>query len=463
KYLGAPFAHYDNHRWRLNYKHDGQGPLLFDPSDLPFGDDEIEVCYNSKRSNHENLKEGAFRIVFKFKSDVPFKVLQYLNELPDNVEEWITKDKTIKEKEKKNEEERISATKEFNKEKVEKSASKTASSRFGRQRKPNRRYVELYKLDSAAKNQRNEDVDLDSDVSYNEDNFDESGDEYDVQLTSRNKDKVKGRSYTKKDFHERSVTSGSQVWMAGNAGYVQEKSKPKNLALFTMCDSDDQGDIDLDVKSMQRDSEHKIVEQNVIPTSWQNSILDQDGLSSLIEYGRREELMHFEKKIPPAKLGDIFIVHKEYEVDKKWHMHGKIVEEDFQLHYYGLVEETALDEECISQNPNILLLYNTSGNEFCLVHFLQENSPGAQELYKSLEKWDDTSTKGYETEKDTNVKSSSKIDKSYDGLSSNKKSQTVGKSLGRPRFQGLLHDTDLEETEMDKEKEEGRKEDYDSS
>ncbi|MPC17917.1 hypothetical protein E2C01_010787 [Portunus trituberculatus] len=156
---GARFARYDYHRWTAYYHHNGLGPLLPPSTPDPL-QDWMEIRYNKKLGSHGHLGLGAIRIVYKLKSEerhvveapgvaaAPFRIIHYLEKLPAQVESAITQHLEEENARMRLQEENQRKEREAEEKRKEIEGAQKGESKFGRRRKPNSRYSELYSLET---------------------------------------------------------------------------------------------------------------------------------------------------------------------------------------------------------------------------------------------------------------------------------------------------------------------------
>lgn len=228
--------------------------------------DKIEIRYNKKRGSHGNLCNEAVRIVYKFKSpgdlvqgsrDISYHVVQYLEKLPDYVEGKLIQDKEVQDTEIRELEEMAMKERAVKQAEKETCSPQAASSSFGRKRKPNSRYTDLYKVEmttTKSQHYNEEDTRTDyEDSEYDDELYGElpgSPKMNDGRKVIRGKrgrpPKVRGKGHGR---------HGGTTWMAG---YGTEKTKPKSSTLFRMCDDDDDDD---DIEEEEEDEDETVKDE----------------------------------------------------------------------------------------------------------------------------------------------------------------------------------------------------------
>lgn len=275
---GARFARYDSHRWITHYHHYGVDCLDPSSSTSPL-DDVLEVRYNKKLGSHTNLCDDAMRIVYKLRTknaqrNRNFHIVHYLEKLPDDVEEIIRQKQGEQETLLKDMEEKLKQEREAEAAEKDTRESLITSSSFGRKRKPNSRYSDLY-------------TDVESPLKLSRQQGDPAG----INDQEEDYGEVESEEYM---FMEEEVVGvgqkvgrqgkgpqrrhGGVVWMAG---YGQEKTKPKSSLLFRIYD-----DIDEDGASEEEEEGGKPGQLS----SW------SEGESSFCEAERIDTDHHYKPK-----------------------------------------------------------------------------------------------------------------------------------------------------------------------
>lgn len=249
------------------------GALFPEGMEDSFGD-MIEIRYNKKRGSHDNLTDGAVRIVYKFKtdaavhdlkcqkenpriryrvrSDIAFHIVQYMEKLPDYVDEKIKQDQEIQNTKLRQLEELLKKEKDAEISEKEAQDSQASASSFGRRRKPNSRYLNLYKVELAAtRNYTFDDKSDDDYEDYDDDEEDIYGESFDSVGVIGRRGFSRGRRGRPTKGRGRGSKHGNKIWMAG---YGLEKTKPKSSSLFRMCDDEEEEDENIEEEYHKEES-----------------------------------------------------------------------------------------------------------------------------------------------------------------------------------------------------------------
>ncbi|XP_042220193.1 uncharacterized protein LOC121864994 isoform X2 [Homarus americanus] len=529
---GARFARYDVHRWTSYHKHDGLGALFPDGMEDSFGD-MIEVRYNKKRGSHTNLCDGAVRIVYKFKtdaafhdmkchernirvrykvkSDAGFHVVQYMEKLPNDLEEKIKQDQEMQNAKLKKVEEMIKKEKDAELAEKEAQESQIAASSFGRRRKPNSRYLDLYKVElSTEKHHISDEEKSENDYEEEDENEEDSyGESFDTPGMSSTRGFLRGRRGRPPKGRGRGSRHRNKIWMAG---YGLEKTKPKSSSLFRMCDDDDEQDddeiieginIEVDSYEFDRDIERRDgnsdiemkCEENENEDLWQlisysmdipspvttsESVLSVAEITDLIDRILHGKLcIHTSAALLP-KVGDLFVLKDDIGADdgEMWIPSSNYPQgTHLSITWYERTRSVEICHNLDGKDPDVKLIYKANLHpQFCLVHYLSTGSAGVEQpivlcdksipnsendfhLHLSDDSVEDSISENYGKHDDIPGFQNEFIKpESGDKMLPERKGKT-----GRPRNRGLMIDNEYEKNKMDTYEEgleKGRKQDY---
>ncbi|XP_071513213.1 uncharacterized protein [Panulirus ornatus] len=429
---GARFARYDVHRWTSYHKHDGMGALSSERMEDSFGD-MIEVRYNKKRGSHDNLCDGAVRIVYKFKtdaavddikcreensrvryrvkSDTAFHVVQYMEKLPNYVDEMIKQDLEIQNSKLRQLAELLKKEKDAELSEKEARNSQASASSFGRRRKPNSRYLDLYNVELTTTRNHTFDEDR-SDNDYEDYDNDEDiyGDSFDSLGIIRRRVFSRGRRGRPPKGRGRGSKHGNKIWMAG---YGLEKTKPKSSSLFRMCDDDEEeedenveeefckeelcreesNDFESDTEKIGRKNEENEIEElpQLIsysvdipsPLTTSETVLTVAEIRDVIDMILQGKTFVYASAAFLPKLGELFILKDDIAVDDGdiWILGSRYPQgKGLSVTWY---DKTKSAQVCLGsdvKDPDVKLIYRTNKHpQFCLVHYLASGMLGLEQ------------------------------------------------------------------------------------
>ncbi|XP_063604943.1 uncharacterized protein LOC134780253 isoform X2 [Penaeus indicus] len=435
---GARFARYDSHRWTAYYRHDGLGALLPQGEEDMYKD-KIEVRYNKKRGNHDNLCNEAVRIVYKYKSpgdivqggrDISYHVVQYLEKLPDYVESKVKQDKEVQDTEMRELEEMAMKEKAVKQAEKETSSPQAASSSFGRKRKPNSRYTDLYKVEmTTTKSQHYNEEDTRTDFEDSEYEDELYGEMPGSPKITEVRKLIRGkRGRPPKVRVKGHGRHGGTTWMAG---YGAEKTKPKSSTLFRMCEDDDDED-DEEVEEEEEEEEEEVVKeeeeeeeitddsvsvslQKVIDNEKEKEKRTQDikGDEVDIDSGQiwycvdfpsaamkasipltlaqvtetfekiiQGKMLVYTSQVLIAKSGDVFALADEVALSdtELWSMKSSFPQQNMPGLTVTWYDRTTMPQDCFDlqdKQPDVMLIYKSKKHaKFCMVHYLTLESSG---------------------------------------------------------------------------------------
>ncbi|XP_069186560.1 uncharacterized protein [Procambarus clarkii] len=519
---GTRFARYDVHRWMSYHKHDGLKVLYPNGMEDSFGD-MIEVCFNKKRGSHTNLCDGAIRIVYKLKTnsvfhdmkcqdgsgndrhrtkaDVAFHIVQYMENLPYWVEENIKHDQEVKNMKLKKLEEMMKTKKDAELAEKEAHVSHVAASSFGRRRKPNSRYLDLYKVELSTTNiSISDDEKCENDYEADENDEIFLGESFESPGISSINGFIKGLKG--KSSRGRGPRHGNKIWMAG---YGLEKTKPKSSSLFRMCDDDDNHDINIDkfndeagsnefvracekrgadAHEMKHEELPQLINYSVdipSPVLTSEAVMMIAEISDIIDMILQGKICIYTSAALMPKVGELFVLKDDISVDNSetWILGGRYPQgRGLSVTWYDRTRSLEVGHSREGKDPDVKLIYRENKHhQFCFVHYLASGALGVEQPIIMCDKNILNTENDYHLQLSDNT-TEAPVSNKYEKIRNSRASpfyecrkylkQENGdrrSKTGRPRNRGMIAEGELESNKIpivEDGQEKGRKQEFTS-